>query len=86
MAKKNLLWQWIILLSIPSVYLILRDELSKVLIDCCGLFWGIVFFIAVTIAVIGDIVILIVKTWDYLKPIITSIVEIIKRVIDLFKR
>ena len=85
MAKNSLLLQWIALLLVPSVYLVLREELSRTLIESCGFLWGTILFIGVTITVIADIVILIIKTWGYLKPISELITELIKIIIDFFR-
>lgn len=82
----NLFWQWFFLMSIPSVGLILLIEFGKVIYEVAGFKYALLFYGVGGIAIIVDIVILIIKTWGYLKPMIEEVLEIIEGIISFFRK
>jgi len=84
--EPSLLGQWILLLLVPSIYFILRDEFSRVLNNIGSPFWSFIFYLVVTIAVIVDILILIKKTWEFLEPIMETIGKFIENIIKYFRK
>lgn len=89
MAKNegmNLFWQWFLLIATPPIAVILLKEFGKVIYDVAGFGWALLFYAVGIIVIIADVIILIIKTWDYLKPIIDFITDIIKTIIEFFRR
>lgn len=89
MAKNdgfNIFWQWFLLIMIPPVDIILLKEFGKAIYEVAGFGYAFLFYAGGIIIIVADLVILIIKTWDYLKPIIDYITEIIKTIGDLFRR
>lgn len=85
-VEDNLVWQWILLIAVPPIGLILRNAFSEAILQCCGKGYSLLFYWAVTIVVVADVIALLIKTWDKIKPIVESIVEIISEIIRFLKR